>query len=78
MIRIDYESAWKEVQKTEFNLDDAYKLKVIEEKHTKDFVELERRTPEQQECYWKKLYIQTYIELNELKKKLKDVKKATE
>lgn len=75
---IDYESIWKEVQKTDFHLEDAYKLKVIEEKHIRDFVELKRRTPEDLECYWRKLYFKKIIELAELKKKLEDVKKAIE
>jgi hypothetical protein len=84
MIKIDYESAWKEfrIKHGDYpmgeDIDIATQMNNIEEKHTRDFIELKKRTPERKECYWKELYTDTIIELAELQKKLKDVKKAIE
>jgi hypothetical protein len=78
MIKIDYEGCWKqfkqEAKEHKIYDDTLSELDRIEKNNTRDFIELKRREPEDQIDYIMKKYTEKYIEVENLKKELKDIK----
>jgi hypothetical protein len=80
MIKIDYEGCWKqfkqEAKEHKIYDDTLSELDRIEKNNTRDFIELKRREPEDQIDYIMKKYTEKYIEVETLKKELKDIKEG--
>ena len=90
MIKVDYEGAWKELRedigdKEIENYEDTRPLKIfyimdkLEKKHTHNYVDIRRRGDKEVADYCLKKYADMYLELVNLKNKLKKLsKKAVE
>lgn len=80
MIKVDYEGAWKELRgylKKSYITDETIMEVVerLEQKHTHNYVDIRRRSDEEVADYCLKKYAEVYLELVELKNKLKKLAK---
>jgi len=88
MIKVDYEGAWKELKeyfngmaKSEnrkhqeynvFGLNHFNMMDNFEQKHTRDYIDIKKRSDKEVADYCLKKYAEVYLELVELKQKLKE------
>jgi len=92
MIKVDYEGAWKEL-KREYNnisscrLEDkdamvkfltAERMDELEKKHTHNYIDIRKRSDKELADYCLKKHAEVYLELVELKGKLKKLTKRGE
>jgi len=88
MIKIDYEGAWKELKKnieplrklclssiTELDHAILFHMNELEQKHTHNYIDIKSRSDEEIADYCLKKYAEMYLELVELKGKLKELSK---
>jgi len=77
MIKIDYEKAWKELRdhNNEATFSLAAKMYALEQKYTQDVIELKRRSDKEMVDYCLKKNTEIYLELIELKNKLRELSK---
>ena len=79
MIKVDYEGAWKELKEKYGYLysDETILLKNViqdlEQKHTHNYVDIRRRSDKEVADYCLKKHAEMYLELVELKNKLKEL-----
>lgn len=83
MIRIDYEGAWKELKEhlMKKHITDETIMEVvesIEQKHTHNYVDIKKRSDKEIADYCLKKHAEVYLELVELKEKLKELAKNKE
>jgi len=76
MIRIDYEGAWKELKeylKKSYITDETIMdvVENFEQKHTHNYIDIQKRSDKEIADYCLKKYAEVYLELVELKDKLK-------
>ena len=71
MIKVDYEGAWKEL-KEKFSMSDlSLHMDILEQRHTHNYIDIRKRTDKEIADYCLKKYAEMYLELVELKSKLK-------
>lgn len=78
MIKVDYEGAWKELKelcKGTMYIDDKY-MEILERSHTHNYINLKRRSDKEVADYCLKKYAEMYLELVELKNKLRELSKG--
>ncbi|GAI81085.1 unnamed protein product, partial [marine sediment metagenome] len=80
--KVDYEGAWKELKEDMgfTSPRDLYQtivlhMEKLEQKHTHDYIDLKRRSDKEIADYCLKKYAEMYLELVELKNKLKEFAK---
>jgi len=76
MIRIDYEGAWEELKEhlRKKHITDETIMEVvesIEQKHTHNYIDIKKRSDKEVADYCLKKHAEIYLELVELKNKLK-------
>lgn len=85
MIKVDYEGAWKELREElgKTSPKDLYKtihiyMASLEKKHTHNYVDIRKRSDKEIADYCLKKHAEMYLELVELKSRLKELAKDKE
>lgn len=83
MIRVDYEGAWKELKEYlgKNYITDERVMEVVEEfeqKHTHNYIDIKRRSDREVADYCLKKHAEMYLELVELKSRLKGLAEGKE